>query len=773
MEGAVAEALLPRLDALDKVTGRAKFIEDLPAFPGMLFAASIRSPYSHARIRSIDSSAAEGTPGVAGVIHAGALDGMTIHRHDSSTVQEFIATDKVRFDGDLVGLVAADDLRTARLAAQLVDVDYEVLDPVFSWAEAMAEGAPLVHEELGNNVAVRDSLEWGDLEQGFRDATQVVEGSFFSPSVYHHPMEPASSFVVRWEKGELEVWAPAHKLFDVQEEAAHLLGVQPEQVRVHVPYIGGSFGGKDVTSSEIHAAAALSRKLGRPIKFVATEEESFRINARHAVTYRGRLGLSADGTITALDVMLEMDTGAYYTGAGVVTDNATQSAMGGYRVPHLRVQATTAYTNKVPAATFRSTGRSQTTYALECLIDEAARRVGMDPLEFRVKNLIRRGEPLCPPTVRRKGKETPSDWPPMDTDMEDIVREAWSLLSPSPPQGRGSPDTLGDPLPSPLPGQGEGKRAVGRGIAISFRRSSRSGDADAALRLEADGTISVLHNAPDLGEGSHTVLQILTARALGVPQEMVRVTEPDTANGLYFTGVSSQRTTMQMGTAVVQAAGELKEAMFQAVSRLHESPAGAWQLLDGRLRGPDGADVSLQELATSIPGAQALQGKGMFRTKEARASRGPGRDHWTAGAAAVEIEVDRDTGEIRLLRYAAVADAGKVLHGPSAKGQVEGGAVLGVGLGLLEEMVYQDGQLLNGDPFQYRLPLMRDMPPDFAVGMLEKGDGPGPFGSKAMAQTSVPCVVPAVANAVYNATGARLTEAPFTPERVLKALGSI
>src|SRR6266571_159331 len=296
------ETVAPRLDALDKVTGRARFVEDLPAPAGTLFAAAIRSPYSHARITSIDSRAAEALPGVAGIIHRDALNGMEVHRQPSSIHQEFVATDKVRFDGDLVGLVAAGDLRTARTAAQLVEVDYDLLPPVFSYSEAMVPGAPLVHEELGNNVCIRDSLEWGDLEPGFKDAAHVIEGTYFSPSVYHHPMEPASSFTVWWHRDTMEMWAPIHKLFDVQAEAAHLLGLQPEQVRVHVPVIGGSFGGKDVTMSDLHAAACLSRKLGRPIKFVATEAESFRISARHAMTYRGRLGISASGQITAIDV---------------------------------------------------------------------------------------------------------------------------------------------------------------------------------------------------------------------------------------------------------------------------------------------------------------------------------------------------------------------------------------------------------------------------------------------------------------------------------------
>ncbi|HLY67829.1 MAG TPA: molybdopterin cofactor-binding domain-containing protein, partial [Chloroflexota bacterium] len=268
-------------------------------------------------------------------------------------------------------------------------------------------------------------------------------------------------------------------------------------------------------------------------------------------------------------------------------------------------------------------------------------------------------------------------------------------------------------------------------------------------------------------------LQIISARALDVPQEAVRVGEPDTANELFFTGVSSQRTTMQMGAAVVRAADELRAGMIAAAARLHETPAERWSLREGELAGPEGASMTLHELATNLPPSRSLEGRGAFRTREARARESLGRDHWTAGAMAVETALDEETGDIRLLRCSAVADAGKVLHYASAKGQVEGGVVLGIGLSLLEDLIYEDGQMQNGDPFQYRLPKMRDVPPEFPVVMLENEDGPGPYGSKAMAQTSVPCVVPAVANAVYDASGVRLTEAPFTPERVLRALGKL
>ncbi|MBV9120908.1 MAG: xanthine dehydrogenase family protein molybdopterin-binding subunit, partial [Chloroflexi bacterium] len=382
-----AELIPPRLDALDKVTGRARFIEDLPELPGSAFAAAIRSPYSHARILSIDSSAAQSLPGVLGVLHRDQFGDFPVHPQPRSECQDFVARDLVRFDGDLVGLVAAIDPRIAVEAARLVDVEYELLPPVFSFTEAVATDAPVLHEGAPDNIAVRDTLEWGDVEAGFGKAAHVVEGTFYAPSAFHHPMEPASSFQLHWHGGELEVWAPAHKLFRVREELAELLEIAPEQVRVHTPYIGGSFGGKDETSLALNAAAVLSRSIGRPIRYSAGAEESFRANARHAMTYRGRLGISETGEIVALDVELELDTGAYLTGAEVVTNNAVGSAMGPYRVPNLRVVAQTAYTNKVPAATFRSTGRSQTTFALESLIDDAAAQSGLDPLELRLKNL--------------------------------------------------------------------------------------------------------------------------------------------------------------------------------------------------------------------------------------------------------------------------------------------------------------------------------------------------------------------------------------------------
>ena len=318
-----------------------------------------------------------------------------------------------------------------------------------------------------------------------------------------------------------------------------------------------------------------------------------------------------------------------------------------------------------------------------------------------------------------------------------------------------------------LQGPGGPQLRRGRGVAVSFRRSSDFGRAEARASLAPDGTIGIDHNSPELGAGAHTVIAVIASRVLEVPAEAVRIGEADTGNNLYFTGASSQRTTVQLGTAVENACRELRTKILEAVARLHENEPEDWSIADGVLV-CEQRRVSLAELASSLP--QPLLATGKYRAQEAGDNPFEGHDHWSPGAAAVEVEVDPETGEVRPVRYSAVADAGTAVHYPSAKGQVEGGAILGLGVALFEEMLYQDGELQNGDPFQYRLPLMRDMPPRFTTAMLENADGPGPFGAKAMAQTSLPCAIPAVANAIRDALGVRLEAAPFTPERILQAL---
>lgn len=746
----------PRVDIRDKVTGRATYLEDLPVPEDTVYAAPLRSPYSHARIVSVDSSRAEQLPGVLGVIHSGKHSDYKVHIEASTADNEFIATDRARFDGDLLGMIVATDERTARRAAELVEVEYEPLPTIFSLEEAVAPGAPQIHDDVDRNLALQDRLEWGDVDAALAQADHVFEASFGSPSIYHHPIEPTMSIVVRATDDSVEIWAPSNNPFDLVDGTSKLFSLDPEQVRVHAPYVGGNFGAKHI-SRELLVAAALSRKIGRPIKFIADETDSFRSTARHAMDYKARVGVKADGTLVALDVQLDIDTGAYFTGAAIATGNAVTSSWGGYRVPNFRIQARTAYTNKVPAAMFRNTGKNQTAFGVDCAMDHAARQLGIDPIAFRKKNLLKRGETIDAKTWTRRGKEGPAEIPILDTDFDDLIDTALAHSG-------------WDPVASAAEQPGDSRKARGRGIAVSLRRGSSMGAANAMATLEPDGAIAIAHNAPEVGEGAHTMISVVAAKAAGVSQDLVRIGEVDTANRLFFSGTSSQRTTVQMGTAVRKACEALREEIQEAAAQRYGGAPDDWATTDDGTVRRGSEQHSLADLAAGLTPGTTLRGIGSYDRSAVRDVSFGNHDYWSPGLAVAEVEVDRDTGEVKVLGYTAIADAGTILHYHSAKGQIEGGAVMGFGASLTEETRYEEGQLINGDAFQYRLPLMSDIPEEFNTVLLEHGDGPGPFGSKGIAQTSIPCVAPAICNAIYDAVGVRLSSIPFTPESLLRKM---
>jgi CO/xanthine dehydrogenase Mo-binding subunit len=746
----------PRADLQEKVVGKAKYVEDLPDLPGMCYGATLLSPYSHARIRSIDSSKAEQLPGVLGVLHRERLDGLNpllpAPKHELmrlSPDENFIAIDKVRFDGELVAAVAAEDLRTARRAAELIEVEYEPLPAVFDAGEALAPGAPILHEGKGTNLLLEDKLEWGDLEQGFKQADRVFEETYSSPSMFHHPMENIGGCVAAFVNDEIDLFAGTSSPFRDTGEIAHFFGLEPEKVRIRVPYIGGGFGSKVITNS-ILAALFLSRKIRRPIKLVPTAAESFRQNSRHAMEYKAKIGVKSDGTLTALQVDLLVDTGAYTTGGATATHNAVISAWGCYRIPHLGIHARCAYTNKVPASHTRATGKVQTTWGIECSIDSVARQIGLDPLEFRKKNVLLRGDFVAKGT------------PKMDTDFLDLMQQATSAI-----QWDGRSSSKDSP-------RADARVARGRGIALSLRHGSQGGGrAHALATIDARGIVTIQHTAPEIGQGTHNLIGVVAAKSLAIPQSNIKVAQPDTAVHLPFGGVSAQRTTMQMGKAVENACENIKRELVLLACQARGGKPEEWKVSEGRLWRAENS-FSFAEVVRFAGANAVVKSIGAHSAPPTeRESAFAGMDHWAPSAGAAEIEIDCETGELRVLKFAAIADAGRALHYPSAKAQVEGGAVMGFGHALFEEVVYQDGQLLNGHPSEYRLPVMADIPEWFYASMLENEDGPGPFGSKGMSQTSIVTVAPAIGNAIYDAVGARVKSLPITPEKILRAMGKI
>ena len=748
----------PRIDLKDKVTGRAQYVEDLPDLPNTIYGAPLLSSYSHAKILSIDSAEALKMPGVLGIVDRDHLDGVNprlkVAPHEHFKLiddQDFVAIDKVRYDGDHVALIVAEDLHTAERALEKIHVEYEPLPSVFDAGEALAAGAPILHEERGSNLLLEDSLIWGDVDEGFRQAERVFEETFSSPSMFHHPMEPVGGCLVHYMNGEVNMWLPTSSPMRDAAEFAHFLGLEPDKVRLRVPYVGGGFGSKIPTTANF-AALLASRRLGRPVRLVPSAAYSFRQNSRHAEVFKAKVGVQADGTITALDVDLLVDTGAYTTGGATAAHNSVISAWGCYRIPNLRIKGRCVYTNKVPAGHTRATGKVQTTWGIECMMDGVARQLGMDPYEFRKKNALMRGDFVCKGTPR------------MDTDYLDLMAEAiagigWdgkSNLTPSMDSTNGS------------------RWARGRGMALSLRHGSQGGGrAYAMVTMDARGVVTIQHNAPEIGQGTHNLFSVISAQTLSLSQEQVRVRTPDTAVSLPFAGVSAQRTTMQMGNAVHNACNDLKRDLLGIAAQAKGGKAEEWQLIQGRLCWGE-TSFAIADIIRLIGGGVVLKAVGYHSVPPmVKDSAFAGMDHWAPSGAAVDLEVNRDSGELRILGYAVIADAGKAIHYPSAKSQVDGGAVMGFGHALFEETIYQEGQFQNGDPFQYRLPVMEDIPQNFYSSMLEKGDGPGPFGSKGMAQTSIVTVGPAIGNAIYDALGVRIRSLPITPEKILRAMGKL
>ena len=577
------------------------------------------------------------------------------------------------------------------------------MPPVFDAVAALAPGAPILHEDRGSNLLLEDSLAWGDIDEGFRQADRIFEETYSSPSMFHHPMEPVGGCLAHYVNGEANIWLPTSSPMRDAAEFAHFLGIEPDKVRVRVPYVGGGFGSKIPTPAHF-AALFLSRKIGRPVRLIPSAEDSFRQNSRHAEVFKAKVGVKADGTFTALDVDLVVDTGAYTTGGATAAHNSVISAWGCYRIPHLRISGSCVYTNKVPAGHTRATGKIQTTWGIECTMDSVARQLGIDPYEFRKKNVLLRGDFVCNGTPR------------MDTDYLDLMAEAIAGIG---------WDGKANPAPSDESG---GSRWVrGRGMALSLRHGSQGGGrAYALVTLDARGRC----HDPTQCAGDRPGHAQSIQRGCGADLE--HSAEPDSRGHAGHRGEFALRRCQR--TAHDHADGQ------RGAQRLQESEAGfafaggASQRRQGRgladrsTGGCAGArsSFSISEIIRALGGSVVLKAVGYHSVPPmVKDSAFAGMDHWAPSGAAVDLEVNRDTGELRILGYAVIADAGKTIHYPSAKAQVDGGAVMGFGHALFEETIYQDGQLQNGDPFQYRLPVMKDIPEIFIRRCWKKATGRG------------------------------------------------
>jgi CO/xanthine dehydrogenase Mo-binding subunit len=743
-----------RSDGEDKVTGKAIYTVDV-TLPGMAHGKVLRSPYAHARLIRVDASKAEQLSGVFAVITR--ADQARLKMFGAAYKdQTIVAVDKVRYAGDPVAAVAAVDETTAEEALGLIEVDYEELPAVTDLDEAVAPGAPLVHEmaasggELmgqhyeapkefaGTNLCYRFSYAKGSVEEGFANSDHVFEDTFTFPRVQHFSMEPHAT-VAHYEGDRLTLWAGTQEPFTLREHLADIFRLPLNKVRVIVPYLGGGYGGKLAVKSE-PLAAALSWKAKRPVRLAHTIEESFKTVSRHPARVTIKTGVMNDGKLVARQCLIHMETGAYADAGPRVTQKAGYRCFGPYRLAHMQTDAYTVYTNTVPAGAYRGFGTLQVTWAYESQMDIIAEKLGFDPLAFRLKNLLKKGEAY-----------TPGDTP-VDCDLRaGLLRAAkeigWSNRK---------------------------KSNRGKGLAVCMKDGGGTYKvSSAAVKMNADGSVVLLTGTVEIGQGARTALSQVVAEELGLPFEAVTVAQLDTDVTPYDVNTNASSSTVVMGLSVQRAAQDLKRQLLRHGARILKTSPARLRLIGGKLQGAKDQSLSFEQLMEKVFLSKAgeLIGRGAYQDiKSKKAALGSPTTFWEISWGGAAVEVDRDTGAIKLTKYVSLADVGQAINPVLCEGQDEGGVMNAIGHSLLEEMIYKDGQLLNPNLVDYRVPTFDTLPKDFDTILVESHNGPGPFGSKGTGEGGLLPVASAIGNALYQATGLRLYSLPLTPEKVWRAL---
>ncbi|HEY7221069.1 MAG TPA: xanthine dehydrogenase family protein molybdopterin-binding subunit [Candidatus Binatia bacterium] len=755
---------LRRIDGVEKVSGQGLYAGDL-RFPGMAYAKVLRSPLPHARIRRIDSSKAAALPGVVAVL---SRDNLNVASNSFGAYvrdQQILATDKVRYVGDMVAAVAAVDEAVAEDALKLIDVEYEELPAVYTVEEALKDGAPLVHEKLEgrkdphygrggvhivhdrSNICFHFRHQRGEVEQGFRAADFVFEDSFSFPSAQHYPMEPHVC-VAQFDGDVLQIWSATQSPFPVRQELARVFGLPFSAVRIIVPYVGGGYGAKSGIKTE-GIAACLSRIAGRPVRLAFSADETFKTICQPRAKMTLKTGVKKDGTLVARHCEVYLNGGAYANSGPSVTEKAGYRAHGPYRIPHVLTNAYSVYTNTVPAGAFRGFGGPQVAFAYESHIDMIAERLGIDAYEIRMKNLLERGESFAEGDT------------PIDCDLKAGLKRIADAVSWQ------SRDRNHEP-------NGTKKRGIGIATAVKDGGGTNK-PANAAVKIFNDGSVLLSTGSVEIGQGMRTAFLQVVAEELSVPPERVRVAALDTHYTPFDKGTNASSATSIMGQAVQKAAQDARGQFLQAAAGVLRAPASDICLDNGM--------VVCGEQKLSFPEVMQryfkdtegeIWGRGFFKVPRAdNVPLGYPSPFWEIGLSAAEVEVDLETGEVRVLRYVSLTDAGKMIHPIQCHAQDEGAAVFGLGQALFEDLVYQDGQLINGSLVDYRLPRFDDLPESFTTYIMEGGGGPGPYGAKGMGEGGILAVAPAIANALCNAVGTRIQAVPLIPEKVWRGINKI
>lgn len=729
-----------RVDAKSKVTGQALYATDIN-LPGLLHGRVLRSPHAHANIRSIDTSKAEAFPGVHAVITAAdmpAADDRTEKLGESTVNYKFLrdnnlASDKVLYQGHAVAAVAAVSPQVAEEAMKLIEVDYEVLPPVIDVRHAMSDESALLHETLktdtpdgpsekSSNVAQQFQHNKGDIEQGFAEADIVIEREFHTVPVHQSYLEPHAATATWGADDIITIYSSTQGAFLARQQVAELLHHPLSKVKIIPTEVGGAFGGKNPTYVET-PAALLSKKTGHPVRVTMSRAEVILGSGPGAGTYiKLKMGVTKDGKITAAQADLCYEAGAY---PGSPVHPGAMVLLAGYDIPNGQLNGYDVLVNKPRVAAYRAPGGTQAVFAAEQVIDELAREVGMDPVEFRMKNVAHEG------TERLDGPEHQS-----------IAAE----------------EVLGTMLDHPhynAPLEGPNQ---GRGVALGFwgNWGARS---SVAINVNADGTVALTSGSIDL-TGSRTSVAMQAAEILEIPLDDISSNFTDTESIGDSNTTGGSRTTMATGIAAIEAAKDTIAKMKAQAATMWEVPVESVSYSKGTFSG-SGADqkLSFVELAGKLP--EPLIGQGNVNV---------GKWGGGFGAHIVDVEVDPETGMVKILRYTTIQNAGKAIHPGQVEGQMQGGAVQGIGWALYEGYEYgEDGLVKNANLLDYKLPTALDLPQIEAV-ILEKPYPGHPLGVRGVGETPIVPPAGAIANAIHQAIGKRINQLPITPARILEAL---
>ncbi len=726
----------PRIEVAGKVTGEARYTADV-LLPGTLWAKTLRSPYPHARLLRIDASRAEKAPGVAAVLTGRDVAGIIYGRRYRDI--PVLAQERVRFIGDRVATVAAETLDAAREALDLIEVEYEELPAVVNPLDALEESAPILHPDVNSyyglpeqlekpsNAYVRELYTRGDISKGFTEADIIVANRFTVPRVHQGFLEPHCCLI--WVDGQnrVQVWSPNKVPHGLKETLAVLAKISKEKIRINPVSIGGDFGGKGAPMDE-PICYFLARRTGRPVKMVMEYQEELLAGApRHAAVMDMKTGVKRDGRMVAHQARVVLDSGAYGGfRPGAVVGGAAHGG-GLYKVPNSHIETLRVYTNNLPGGQMRAPGEPQAFFAAESQIDCVARKLGMDPVEFRLKNLIQEGdETLAGQRFRGiKAKET----------LSAAARSA-KYKSPK-------------------------SKAIGRGVAMGYRAPG-GGATSVGVELKADGSVTIHTSYYEQGTGTYTTLRQVVAEELALNPEAIRVQIVDTDLGVPFdTGIGGSRGTRVASGAAFQAACEAKEEIFAIAEKLL-----GWSRQETTFKGKEivqtktGKRQGWAELLSRV-------GASVFRLS---INRDDERSPVTAFAAQVaEVSVDRETGQITLHRLTTAHDTGVIMNPIGHQGQIEGGVVQGLGYGLTEQVLVDEGRVTTLNFGDYKLPTVKDIP-ELNTVIVKSDAGVGPYKVKGIGENPISPVAPAIANAIEDAVGVRIRDLPITAEKIYRAL---